>query len=98
MSVLDGEPDAQKDICDFRQFLFRFPDALVIVDRDGAITKANPAFLDLVQAGVESVVLGQGLGGWLSFPGEDFPAILGHVQARGSLRMPRCHVETDWAP
>ena len=95
MSVLDREPDAPKDICDYEQMLIRFPDALVIADRDGAIIKTNPAFLDLVQAGDESVVLGQNLGRWLSFPGEDFPAILGHVQARGSARMPHCNVENE---
>jgi transcriptional regulator PpsR len=95
MSVLDGAPDAPRDVCDYEQMLFRFPDALLIADRNGAIIKANPAFLDLVQAGDESAVLGQNLGRWLSFPGEDFPAILGHVQARGAARMLRCNIESE---
>ena len=95
MSVLDGEPDAAEGRLRLEQMLLRFPDALVIADRDGAIIKANPAFLDLAQAGDESVVLGQSLGRWLSFPGEDFPAVLGHVQARGAARMPHCNVENE---
>jgi transcriptional regulator PpsR len=95
MSVLDGEAEPQNDVYDLEQILFRFPDALVIIDREGAILKANPAFLDLVQLGVESVAVGQSLGRWLSFPGEDLSSILGHVQSRGAMRMLRCRLEGE---
>ncbi|WP_294533286.1 transcriptional regulator PpsR [uncultured Rhodoblastus sp.] len=95
MSVLDGEAESQDDVCDVEQILFRLPDALVIVDREGAILKANPAFLDLAQLGVESVAVGQSLGRWLCYPGEDVSAILGHVQSRGDLRMLRCRLEGE---
>jgi transcriptional regulator PpsR len=95
MSVLDGDAEAQNEVFDLEQILFRFPDALVIIDREGAILKANPAFLDLVQLGVESVAVGRSLGRWLSFPGEDLSAILGHVQSRGAVRMLRCRLEGE---
>jgi transcriptional regulator PpsR len=95
MSVLEGEAEPQKDDCDLEQILFRFPDALVIVDRDGVIVKVNPAFLDLAQLGVESVAIGRSLGRWLTFPGEDFSALLGQVQSRGAVRMLRCRLEGE---
>jgi transcriptional regulator PpsR len=95
MSVLDGGAEAPSDVCDLEQILFRFSDALVIVDREGEILKANPAFLDLAQLGVESVAVGQSLGRWLSCPGEDLSAILGHVQSLGGARMLRCRLEGE---
>jgi transcriptional regulator PpsR len=95
MSPLDEEGAGQKDAYNLEQVLFRFPDALVIVDWEGAIVKANPAFLDLVQIGAESVAVGQSLGRWLSFPGEDLSAILGHVQWHGAVKMLRCRLEGE---
>jgi transcriptional regulator PpsR len=95
MSVLDGEADPPNDVCDLEQILFRFPDPFVIIDREGAVLKANPAFLDLAQVGVESVAIGQSLDRWLSFPGEDLSTILGHVQSRGGARLLRCRLEGE---
>lgn len=95
MSVLDGEPEPQKDVFDLDQILFRLPDALVIIDREGAILKANPSFLDLAQVSVESLAIGQSLGRWLPVPGEDLSAILGLVQSRGGVRMLRCRFEGE---
>jgi transcriptional regulator PpsR len=95
MSVLDGEAEAQNDVCDLEQILFRFPDPFVIIDREAALLKANPAFLDLAQIGVESVAIGQSLGRWLSFPGEDLSTILGHAQSRGSVRLLTCRLEGE---
>jgi transcriptional regulator PpsR len=66
MSALDEEGLCPKDIYNLEQVLWRFPDAFVIVDRDGTVLKANPAFLDLARIGVESGALGQSLGRWLS--------------------------------
>jgi transcriptional regulator PpsR len=95
MSILDGEAEPQSEVCDLEQILFRFPDGFVIIDREGVILKANPAFLDLAQLGVESVAVGQSLGRWLSFPGEDLAAIQGHVQSRDRVRMLRCRLEGE---
>lgn len=95
MSSLDEEGVCPKDVYNLEQVLWRFPDALVIVDRGGTILKANPAFLDLAQIGAESVVVGQSLGRWLSFPGEDLSAILGHVQWHGAVKMLRCRLEGE---
>ena len=37
MSALDGEAEPKNGLSDIEQILFRFPDALVIIDREGAI-------------------------------------------------------------
>jgi transcriptional regulator PpsR len=95
MSPLDEEGVCPRDVYNLEQVMLRFPDPLVLTDRDGAILKANPAFLDLVQIGAESVALGQSLGRWLSFPGEDLSAILGHVQWHGAVKMLRCRIEGE---
>ena len=77
------------------RFWRRLPDAFVLVDRDGAILKANPTFLDLAQVGVEAAALGQNIRRWLSHPGEDFPVIAGLVHRHGSVRMLRCRLEGE---
>ena len=56
------------------QILRRLPDAFVLVDRDGAILKANPTFLDLAQVGVEGAVA------------RPEPAALAFASRRGFLR------------
>ena len=53
-------------------FVQRMPDGFAIVDRAGVVRHANHTFLDLVQAGVESAVIGQNIKRWLSRPGRAF--------------------------
>jgi transcriptional regulator PpsR len=73
----------------------RFPDAIVIVDRDGVIRRANHTFLDMTQVGVESALIGQNIRRWLSQPGADASVILGMVQRHGGVRGMACKLEGD---
>ena len=63
------------------------PDGFVIIDHEGAILRANRAFLDLVQMGSESAVLGEPLGRWLGRPGADLTVLLANVLRLGAVRL-----------
>jgi transcriptional regulator PpsR len=95
MAALSAAPETDDEAYGLEQILHRLPDAFVIVDRDGALLKANPTFLDLAQVGVESAVLGQKLSRWLSQPGEDFAVIVGLIQRHGSVRRMLCRLEGE---
>ncbi len=95
MSALSAPTETAPDSDNLEQILHRLPDAFVIVDREGALIKANPTFLDLAQVGVESAVIGQNLKRWLSHPGEDFSVVAGLVQRHGAVRMMRCRLEGE---
>lgn len=62
------------------------PDGFAVVDRDGTLLRANRAFLDLVQVGPETAVIGQPLGRWLGRPGADSTVLLANVQRLGVVR------------
>ncbi len=68
-------------------FVDQLPDAFIVIDRDGIIRRANRAFLDLVQVGVEGAVLGERLGRWLSRPGADLSVLLANLHRHGSVRL-----------
>ena len=95
MSGLGAAPEAPTESFNLDQILQRLPDAFVIADREGAILKANPTFLDLAQVGLEGAVIGQNLRRWLSQPGEDFTVILNLIQRHGHVRMLRCRLEGE---
>ena len=63
------------------------PDGFVVIDHQGAILRANRAFLDLVQMGSESAVLGEPLGRWLGRPGADLTVLLANVLRLGAVRL-----------
>ncbi|MGG5811532.1 transcriptional regulator PpsR [Falsiroseomonas sp. CW058] len=63
------------------------PDAFAVVDEDGAIRRANRAFLDLAQAGTEASILGERLGRWLAQPGMDAAVLLGTLREHGEARL-----------
>ena len=65
----------------------RFPDGFVVIDRSGRIANANPAFVEMVQEGSASALLGQPLGQWLRRPGADMTVLLANVERFGSLRL-----------
>jgi transcriptional regulator PpsR len=69
------------------EFFDRLPDAVVVIDREGFVRKANQAFLDLAQLGGEGAALGQSLGRWLSRPGADLGALLANLNRHGSVRL-----------
>jgi transcriptional regulator PpsR len=68
-------------------FVDRLPDALVIIDRDGTVRRANRAFLDLVQVSAEDRVLGERMSRWLSHPGGDLTVLLANISRHGSVRL-----------
>jgi transcriptional regulator PpsR len=65
----------------------RGPDAFCVLDREGVVLRANRAFLDLVQATSEAVVMGQRLSHWLARPGADLTVLLASVQRHGVVRL-----------
>ncbi len=65
----------------------RAPDGFVIVDRNGIVQRANRAFLDLVQVGHETSVLGERIGRWLGRPGADTSVLLASVARQGPVRL-----------
>ncbi len=73
----------------------RMPDGFVIVDREGVAKQANPTFLDLIQAGVESAVIGQNLKRWLSQPGTGIRVILNLVERHGTVRAIRTMLDGE---
>ena len=62
------------------------PEGFAIVDRDGVVKFANPTFLDLVQAGVESAVVGKNAKIWFTRPGTGLRVILNLVEQHGVVR------------
>lgn len=83
-----GQPriDLNEDIPLDRLFEYA-PDAMILVDRDGVLRRANRAFLDLVQVGAEGYVLGERLSSWLERPGADHTVLLATVCKQGVVRL-----------
>jgi transcriptional regulator PpsR len=67
--------------------LERGPDGFAVIDEQGAILRANRAFLDMVQMGSETSVLGEPLGRWLGRPGADLTVLLANVLRLGAVRL-----------
>jgi transcriptional regulator PpsR len=76
-------------------FVQRMPDGFVIVDRQGLLTHANHTFLDLVQVGVESAVIGHNIKRWLSRPGAGIVVLLDLVERHGSVRAMKTTLEGE---
>ena len=64
----------------------RLQEGFVVVDRDGVVQLANHTFLDLVQASVQSAVVGQNVKRWLFSSGGHVRRILDLVEQRGAIR------------
>ncbi len=75
------EPD------DLDGLLDRIPDAVAIIDEDGAIKKANRAFAELVEIGSTDAIVEQNLGRWLSRPGADLHVLIANIQRHGAVRL-----------
>jgi transcriptional regulator PpsR len=67
--------------------LGRLPDAFIVIDRSGTLRHVNRAFLELVQVGAESMVIGQRLSRWFSAPGAELPMLLSIMRRHGSVRL-----------
>jgi transcriptional regulator PpsR len=63
------------------------PDGFAVIDHQGLVLRANRAFLELVQMGSESAVIGEPLGRWLGRPGADLTVLLANVVRLGSVRL-----------
>ena len=82
-----SESAASADAVSLADLIERFPDGFVVIDRSGRIANANPAFVEMVQEGSASALLGQPLGQWLRRPGADMTVLLANVERFGSLRL-----------
>ena len=65
----------------------RGPDAFVVIDDQGTILRANQAFLDMVQMGSETSLLGKPLGRWLGRSEADLAILLANVRRLGAVRL-----------
>ena len=95
MSALSGAPEVPAESNGLETILQRLPDGFAIVDREGAVVRANHTFLDLVQIGSESAIIGQNLRRWLTQPGADSGVVLSLVQRHGSVRMMKSRLEGE---
>lgn len=86
-----AEPMAQPT----EALLERLPDAFLVLDADGLILRANPAFLDLVQAGGEGAVLGERLSRWLQRPGADLAVLLATLARHRTVRMMATSIQNE---
>jgi transcriptional regulator PpsR len=70
----------------FSSLIERLPEPFVVIDTDGLVRAGNGAFLDLVQVGAESAIIGRKLSRWLSSPGVDARVMLTLIRKHGDLR------------
>lgn len=80
------EPDGGRTIA-IDDLVERGPDGFVVIDDQGAILRANRTFLDMVQMGSETSLLGEPLGRWLGRPGADLTVLLANVLRLGAVRL-----------
>jgi transcriptional regulator PpsR len=78
---------AAKDEVPVEDLLEHGPDGFVVIDNQGALLRANRAFLDMVQMSSETAVLGEPLGRWLGRPGADLTVLLANVMRLGAVRL-----------
>ena len=76
-------------------FVWRLPEGFAILDRDGVVQFANLTFLDMVQAGLESAVVGKNARVWFNRPGTGLRVILNLVEQHGVVRSLRTTLESE---
>jgi transcriptional regulator PpsR len=76
-------------------FVDRFPDAVVVMDKDGFIRRANRAFLALAEVGAEGAVLGISLSRFLIRLGADLSGLLSLLHRYGSVRLFRATIKGE---
>ncbi|WP_420346293.1 transcriptional regulator PpsR [Pelagibius sp.] len=89
LSPVSAEAPASlvNDTMPIADLIARVPDAFVVLDKQGTVLRTNQAFLDLVQAGSEAVVVGERLSRWLWRPGADLTVLLANIQLHGTVRL-----------
>jgi len=80
-------PEEQVEPGSLIALIERAPDGFVAIDSSGVIRRANRAFLDLVQVGHETTVVGERLSRWLGRPGADVPMLLSNIDRHGVVRL-----------
>lgn len=86
--VVMGQPAAIKnDTPSNDDLVAASPDGFVVFSEDGVILRANQAFLDLIEIGSQSSVIGERLSRWLWRPGADVSVLISHVSRNGVVRM-----------
>jgi transcriptional regulator PpsR len=90
-----GISETREDPWSLENLIERVPDGFVVLDREGAIVRANRTFLDLVQVGTEASVKGERVGRWLSRPGADLTVLLANVQRHGVVRLFATAIQGD---
>ncbi|MEO1703536.1 MAG: transcriptional regulator PpsR [Pseudomonadota bacterium] len=63
-----------------------FPEALVIINRDGAILNPNERFLDLIHMMNRSLIIDRNLNSWLGASPVDLQVLLSRVKDEGQVR------------
>jgi transcriptional regulator PpsR len=76
-----------RPILDIEAMVDGIPDGFVVMDNDGVILRANQAFLDLVQVGSKSLLIGERIGRWLGRPGADLTVLLANLTQYGVIRL-----------
>jgi transcriptional regulator PpsR len=84
-----GSPAAGSDAPEYsvEELIGRGPDGFVVIDAEGAIVRANRAFLNLVQVSAEGAIAGESLSRWLGRPGADLTVLLATLQRHGVVRL-----------
>ncbi len=90
-----GSPGRVSEPVSVENLMQRMPDGFVVVDHEGVARQVNHTFLDLVQAGVESAVIGHNLKRWLSQPGTGIQVILNLVERHGAVRAMRTTLDGE---
>ncbi len=88
-------PDREEAPFSLEAFVRRLPEGFVILDREGVVKFANHTFVDIVQAGVESAVVGKNAKVWFTRRGTGLRVILSLVEQHGVVRSLRTKLEGD---
>jgi transcriptional regulator PpsR len=78
---------AQSETPSIEDLIEHAPDGFVVFNQDGVVVKANQAFLDLIEVGSKSQVIGERLSRWLWRPGADVSVLLSHINRNRTVRM-----------
>jgi transcriptional regulator PpsR len=84
------------DALDLEALFDGLPDGFLVIDGQGAVVRANQAFLDLVQVASKNQVIGERLGRWLGRPGADLNVLLANVRQHGFVRLFGTRIQSEF--
>lgn len=88
-----GGPSAEHE--ELEGLLDHIPDAVTIIDENGAIRRANRAFTELVEIGSTDAVVNENLGRWMSRPGADLSVLISNIQRHGMVRLLSTNIQGE---